>query len=251
MLFNSMLLAAATQTLSASAATMMVTVAANNQFQFTPNSVTAQPGDMVAFNFVAQVSRTFLFNRTIIDSSQNHSVASSTANAPCRPEQNAIFSDFQPIPGNPNGSPNGNAGGNAGNGNARGKKGNNKRQNGNTPMFMVPITDTNPMYIYCSQAQHCQQGMVMVINPPNTNAVQQYAQKAAKANKNVSPRGGMSGGQVVNNLAGTNPKNVLGANAGDAAGTQTNNNNNNNNGGAAGGLAALLGGKGKGKGKGN
>ena len=113
-------------------------------------------------------------------------------------------------------------------------------------MFMVPITDTDPIYIYCSQAQHCQQGMVMVINPPNGNAVTQYANKAAQANKNVSPKGGMSGGSITNNKAGTNPKNVLGAQAGDAATTaNTNNNgkkNGGNGGGAAGGLAALLGG---------
>ncbi|KAJ8116843.1 hypothetical protein OPT61_g1816 [Boeremia exigua] len=225
MLFSNILAAGLFQAMTASAATMMVTVAANNKFQFTPNSVTAQPGDMVAFNFVAQ----------------NHSVASSTANNPCQPERNAIFSDFQPIPGNPNGSPNGG-------GNGR----NNNRQAGNTPMFMVPVTDNQPIYIYCSQAQHCQQGMVMVINPPNGNAVTQYANKAAQANNNVSPRGGMSGGSITNNKAGTNPKNVLGANAGDAATANTKaagkgkngGGNGGNNGGAAGGLAALLGGKG-------
>jgi hypothetical protein len=115
-------------------------------------------------------------------------------------------------------------------------------------MFMVPITDTDPIYIYCSQAQHCQQGMVMVINPPNGNAVTQYANKAAQANNNISPRGGMSGGSITNNKAGTNPKNVLGATAGDAATTATKakGGKKNGGGGAAGGLAALLGG-----GKGN
>jgi hypothetical protein len=106
------------------------------------------------------------------------------------------------------------------------------------------------MYIYCSQAQHCQQGMVMVINPPNGNAVTQYQNKAAQAKNNVSPKGGMSGGSITNNKAGTNPKNVLGAQAGDAATAATNNggkkNGGGNGGGAAGGLAALLGG-----GKGN
>jgi plastocyanin len=175
---------------SASAAIMTVTVAANNKFQFTPNSITAQPGDMVAFNFV----------------SQNHSVASSNANTPCQPQANAIFSDFQPIA-----AP-------AANGRNRGK--NNRRQAAtNTPTFMVPVVDNQPMYIYCSQAQHCQQGMVMVINPPNAQAVQQYANKAAKARNNVSPQGGQSGGQILNDAAGTNPKKVLGANAGDAATT--------------------------------
>ena len=55
MLFSNIAIAALAQSLTASAATMMVTVAANNKFQFTPNSIVAQPGDMVAFNFVSQV----------------------------------------------------------------------------------------------------------------------------------------------------------------------------------------------------
>lgn len=57
----------------------------------------------------------------------------------------------------------------------------------------------------------------MVINPPDDNAVTKYAQKAAQAQKNVSPRGGMSGGSIQNNAAGTTPKSVLGGTAGDAA----------------------------------
>jgi plastocyanin len=199
MLITNIVLAALAQSLVVSAATMMVTVAANNRFQFTPNSITAQPGDMVAFNFI----------------SQNHSVASSNANSPCQPQQNAIFSDFQPIA-----APGGNA---RGAGRNRGNR-NKIRQvaAGNTPTFMVPIIDNQPIYIYCSQAQHCQKGMVMVINPPNAAAVQQYASKAAAVRNNVSPRGGVSGGTMLNNAAGTNPLNgVLGANAGDAATQQT------------------------------
>ncbi|CAE7033507.1 hypothetical protein CFE70_004822 [Pyrenophora teres f. teres 0-1] len=186
MLFSNIVFAVLAQSLTASAATMMVTVAANNKFQFTPNSITAQPGDTVAFVFAAQ----------------NHSVASSNANTPCQPQANALFSDFQPIAGNPKGSPN------AANG---------RRQTANSPMFMVPVTDNQPMYIYCPQAQHCQQGMVMVINPPSAAAVTQYQNKAAQANNNVAPAGGINGGQMINNVAGTNPKKVLGAQAGDAA----------------------------------
>src|SRR5277367_4008574 len=32
--------------------------------------------------------------------------------------------------------------------------------------FTITIADTNPIWIYCSQINHCQQGMAMVINPP-------------------------------------------------------------------------------------
>ena len=69
MLFTTLVAAALAQSLTASAATMMVTVAANNQFQFTPNTVTAQPGDMVAFNFVAQVR---LPSHTTLPQSPSH-----------------------------------------------------------------------------------------------------------------------------------------------------------------------------------
>jgi hypothetical protein len=81
--------------------------------------------------------------------------------------------------------------------------------------------------------------MVMVINPPNAQAATQYANKAAQANNNVSPKGGVSGGQVLNNKAGTNPKNVLGAQAGDAATTANTKGNGKGKGGV--GLAGLLG----------
>ena len=198
----------------------MVTVAANNLFQFTPNTITAAPGDMVAFNFVAQVSyscRGTLASNANLD--QNHSVASSSANRPCQPEANAIFSDFQPI-ADPNAATAATAAAKKKGGKARAgalAAALGARQAGNTPMFMVPVTDTQPMYIYCSQAQHCQQGMVMVINPPNAAAVTKYQAKAAKAQNNVSPTGGLNGGTMINNAAGTNPAAVLGATLGDAA----------------------------------
>lgn len=51
----------------------------------------------------------------------------------------------------------------------------------------------------------------MVINPASDNAVQQYANKAAKARKNVSPQGGVSGGSVQNNAAGTTPAVIAGS----------------------------------------
>jgi plastocyanin len=32
--------------------------------------------------------------------------------------------------------------------------------------FTITINDTNPIWIYCSQTEHCQEGMVMAINAP-------------------------------------------------------------------------------------
>lgn len=162
MLTTNVVLAALVQSLTVSAATMMVTVGADNKPQFTPNSITAQPGDMVAFKFIGE----------------NHSVASSDADTPCKPQANAIYSDVQTVAASADNSAADNA-----------------------PTFTVPIVDREPLYIYSSQGQDCQQGMVMIVNPSSAAAVQEYASKAATAGDNVSPKGGVSGGMVVNNAA--------------------------------------------------
>lgn len=32
------------------------------------------------------------------------------------------------------------------------------------PVFTIRVNDTKPIWLYCSQATHCQKGMVMAIN---------------------------------------------------------------------------------------
>ncbi len=198
--------------LSASATTFQVAVGQNNKLTFTPNTVNAKPGDKVEFNFVAAVSllAAHACNFQYLQALQNHSVVSSTANSPCTPGQNAIFSGFQPV--------------------AVGKA---------SPKFTVPITSTQPMYIYCSQTKapsHCQNGMVMIINPPNGGAIAQFMQKAKTSGKSASPKGGITGGTITNNAAGTKPKKVVGVTptpkakagtAGAKAAAKKNDNNNN------------------------
>lgn len=34
------------------------------------------------------------------------------------------------------------------------------------PMFSITVNDTKPVWVYCGQTGHCQQGMVMAINAP-------------------------------------------------------------------------------------
>lgn len=58
---------------------------------------------------------------------------------------------------------------------------------------MVNSTDT--MYIYCSAAQHCQDGMVGVINGSKDD-LSKYKDAAAKASDNVSPDA-VAGGMVM------------------------------------------------------
>ncbi|KKZ61582.1 hypothetical protein EMCG_00565 [[Emmonsia] crescens] len=34
------------------------------------------------------------------------------------------------------------------------------------PVFTIMVNDSNPVWLFCGQTNHCQNGMVMVINPP-------------------------------------------------------------------------------------
>ena len=90
---------------------------------------------------------------------KNHSVAQSSFAAPCVPQDNAFFSGFQPTP------------------------------EGQAPnVFQIVVKDKAPIWYYCAQTNgnHCQNGMVGVINQnfdsPNTLA----AHKALAANTGVS-----------------------------------------------------------------
>ncbi|EQL34753.1 hypothetical protein BDFG_03456 [Blastomyces dermatitidis ATCC 26199] len=71
----------------------------------------------------------------------NHSVAQSTFEDPCSPmsDGTGIRSGFLAV------SP----------------------DSSDMPVFTVMINDTNPVWLFCGQNNHCQNGMVMVINPPD------------------------------------------------------------------------------------
>jgi plastocyanin len=45
----------------------------------------------------------------------------------------------------------------------------------NFPVAQLTVTDTNPVWVYCRQANHCQQGMVFAVNPGNDFAAFQAA----------------------------------------------------------------------------
>ncbi|KAE9964874.1 hypothetical protein EG328_010135 [Venturia inaequalis] len=94
--------------------------------------------------------------------SKNHSVAAGDFASPCTPQQsasNAFYSGFMPTD----------------------KEG--------QLTYTIPIRDTNPIWFYCSQGKHCQEGMVGVINPPATGqTLADFASRAAQAPANVSPK---------------------------------------------------------------
>jgi plastocyanin len=47
--------------------------------------------------------------------------------------------------------------------------------NGPFPAAVFNVQDTNPVWVYCKQANHCQQGMVFAINPGSQFAAFQAA----------------------------------------------------------------------------
>ncbi|KAM0271913.1 hypothetical protein ACHAQH_008915 [Verticillium albo-atrum] len=57
-------------------------------------------------------------------------------------------------------------------------------------VFSITIEDDTPKWYYCATGQHCQNGMVGVINAPannNQRTIQAYSQAAANAESNVAP----------------------------------------------------------------
>lgn len=57
-----------------------------------------------------------------------------------------------------------------------------------TPVFSVLVNDTNPIWLYCGQVGHCQQGMAMVINEKagSNKTLAAYKAAAAKISSSVS-----------------------------------------------------------------
>lgn len=157
---------AATSTMAASMGTEIVhvvQVGSNGSLTFSPNNVIAAVGDLVQFQF----------------NPKNHSVVQSTFANPCIPIQNimpnktdAFFSGFMPT-----------------NRTITDTK--------NILTFTIRVMDTSPTWFYCSQATHCQSGMVGAINAATSGnkTVAAFASLAKLATENLSP-GENSGGSV-------------------------------------------------------
>ena len=98
----------------------------NGDLVFTPNNIKAAVDTYVQFQYYAK----------------NHSVAQSDFAHPCMPIAQTMpgaagfFSGFMPTT---NDAP-------------------------QRPVFTIKIKDTKPIWFYCSQAKHCQTGMVGAIN---------------------------------------------------------------------------------------
>jgi len=115
----------------------------NGDITFTPDSITAAPGELVQFQFYPQ----------------NHSVAQSTFANPCEPMPltngtEGFWSGFMPV----------------------------SSTDTTMPVFSVLVKDTNPIWFYCAADKHCQAGMSGVINPPDSTSKTLALYRAAAAN---------------------------------------------------------------------
>jgi len=130
---------------SVALATLATTVsAANIQVQVGASSQLAFSPSSVNASVGDTVS--FVF------SPKNHTVTQSTFAAPCQPMSGGVDSGFQPVAANAT----------------------------NVPSFTVTVNATTPLWFFCHQTGHCEQGMVFAINPTANKSFAAF-QSAAKA----------------------------------------------------------------------
>jgi len=130
--------------------------AVNGKPVFDPPQVMANVGDLVQFHFWPM----------------NHSVVQATFADPCLPISESasgngtqgFFSGFMPV----------------------------SASSTEMPTFTIEVNSTKPIWFYCSQAKHCQNGMVGVINPTAAKNLTDFMARAALATSNVTP--GMTSG---------------------------------------------------------
>ncbi|KAF2657626.1 Cupredoxin [Lophiostoma macrostomum CBS 122681] len=155
--------AAAAAASGGTVATHVITVGGTNGTTiFSPDNIVANAGDLVQFQF----------------NPKNHSVVQSTFDQPCVPIQNvmpnktdAFFSGFKP-------------------------SNLTAIQAGNVLTYTIRVMDAKPIWFYCSQAKHCQAGMVGAVNAPSSGnkTLAAFKALAALAIENISPGGAINGG---------------------------------------------------------
>lgn len=154
----------------------------NGSLAFYPSNVQAAPGDLVQFQFHPK----------------NHSVVQSTFDNPCVPIQNiqanktdAFYSGFMPT--------------NASLG-----------ATSNVLTYTIRVKDAKPVWFYCSQGRHCQNGMVGAINAPasGNRTMQSFVALAAQATENLSPGQAAGSGSGNGNTPTTPDSPNGGANGG-------------------------------------
>ncbi|ERF69068.1 hypothetical protein EPUS_01024 [Endocarpon pusillum Z07020] len=118
----------------------------NASLKFYPEEIRAEAGSMVQFQFYPR----------------NHTVTQSTFDRPCEPINN-IMPNVTGINSGPM-----------------------PPVNNMMKVFTIMINDTRPLWMYCATGDHCEKGMVMVINAPQggERTLQSYKALAARVSEN-------------------------------------------------------------------
>ncbi|KAI1173196.1 hypothetical protein F4777DRAFT_590026 [Nemania sp. FL0916] len=154
--FSTGAIATALMGLASAQTTHVVSVSsANNTLKFFPDNLKPAIGDQIQFQFLAG----------------NHSVVQSNFDNPCEPIQlhapatKGVFSGYMNV-----------AAGAA---------------TGQIPVWTMPVTNSTPVWIYCSQGMHCQKGMVLVLNENtaanSSRSLANFKTLAASAAANLDP----------------------------------------------------------------
>ncbi|RYP07879.1 hypothetical protein DL764_002245 [Monosporascus ibericus] len=121
--------------------------------KFSPDNIKVPVGDMIQFQFRAG----------------NHSVVQSNFDNPCEPIKmhtgaEGFYSGYQLVAAS--------------------------EEMDLIPTYTVMVQDESPMWVYCSQGQHCQNGMVMVVNENtaanSSRSLEEYRNLAAEAPDNLA-----------------------------------------------------------------
>jgi plastocyanin len=139
---------------AASARLINVQVGLNGSLTYTPSSVVAAEGDIVAFTFMAK----------------NHTLTQSTFPSPCTNITNpmtGIDTGFVPVPPN--------------------------ATSFQQFRFTVNNASV-PLWFYCRQTGHCQKGMVFAINPTATHSFAAFQAAAMASNSSGSTTTTSTGG---------------------------------------------------------
>lgn len=107
-------------------------------FEFSPNEVTAEVGDIIEFHFGGPGEGVL---------GGNHSVAQGVFGDPCKPADGGFWSGFMVI---------------------------NATSTESDFVFQVEVNNTDPIVFYCAQGPHCTRGMHGVINGQGSQTLRSY-----------------------------------------------------------------------------
>ncbi|KAF1942276.1 hypothetical protein EJ02DRAFT_346029 [Clathrospora elynae] len=111
---------------------------------------------------------------------KNHSVAQAAFDSPCQPMNNGFWSGFVPTT---------------------------STEAVANWTFTYEVKNASvPIWFYCTQGMHCQNGMVGVINPPKSGpkTLEAFKNASKEATSNVSPTATAgSGGKLTQNMTGS------------------------------------------------